>query len=165
MHLPFNPARANIAEIRTWIESLRLWILGALACVAEWTGSREMRLWLQRETRAARRTAKGLVFLTAFAQITPPQQRRRTGRMLRAPHGFRYQRRRNAALRHFLRGVRLRTLAEIKTAIDDIDAVAARVARRVRWRARWSGLVLRACLRDALDAPCADSCVEAADTS
>ena len=165
MHRPINPARQNIVEIRTWIESLKLWILGALAWLAETTGSRALRLWVQTETRAARRTARGLIFLLAFARIDAPQRRKDGGKIVRAPRGFHYQRRRNNALRHFLRDVRLRTLGEIKAALDDIDAVVARVAKRVRWRARWGGLVMRAAPRDVV-APCvAAFCVDAADTS
>lgn len=165
MHRPANPARNHIADIRTWIESLKLWILGAIACVADRTGSRELRLWVQRETRAARRCAKGLIFLMAFAQIDAPRRHKPNGRPLRAPRGFRSQRRRNNALRHFLRGVKLRTLGDIKAALDTIDAVAARVARRVRWRARYAGFVLCFAPRVSVVPLCADHCVEAADTS
>lgn len=165
MQRPANPARQNIAEIRTWIESLRLWILSALACLAAWSGSRELRLWVQTETRAARRTARGLIFLLAFAQVDVPPRRKGGGKPLRAPRGFHYRRRRNNAVRHFLRDVRLRTLAEIKAALDDIDALAARVARRVRWRARWGGFVMRAAPCEQI-APCVNAfCVDAADTS
>lgn len=165
MHIPKNPVRNHIADIRTWIESLRLWILGAIACVAERTGSRELRLWVQQETRAARRWAKGLLFLMAFARIEIPQHRKGGGKPMRAPTGFRYQRRRNNALRHFLRGVKLRTLGEIKAALDDIDALAARVARRVRWRARWAGFVLCFAPRVRVAPGVSAFCVDAADTS
>jgi hypothetical protein len=165
MHRPANPARQNIAEISTWIVSLRLWILDAIACVADWAASRALKLWVQDETRAARRFAKQLIFLLAFARIDPPRRRKGGGVSLRAPRGFCYQRRRNNAVRHFVRGVRLRTPQDIRDVLDDIDAVVARVVRGVRWRARWGGLVLCAASRDLCAAPCLETHAEAADTS
>lgn len=135
MYVPANPARKAIDTIRAQALQLSLWLLDLVACVAAATGSRTLRLWVRDETRYARRWARQTLFLFAFAHCDPPRLRNRTCRPAHARHGFRRQRLRCGLVRHAVRGVALDSLAAIRRAMANAEALGARLARRIRWRA------------------------------
>jgi hypothetical protein len=135
MHVPANPARANRETIHAIGLELRLWLVSLVAYVAQLWGGRTARLWVQGELRYARRTARQYLFLLAFERIELPRARRRTHRPLNTRRGFRYARRNRKAVKHFLRGIDLSSLKAIRRALETADALAARLAARVRWPA------------------------------
>lgn len=170
MHIA-NPLRSKLSLFRAAAENLRLWVLTLLAWVVERFGDRDGRLVLQAEIREARRHTRELLLLAACAQmafhVPPPPGARglRTTRPFGARAGLRYRRRRFNALKLATRGVRLRTLADLRRVLERFDAVVARVIARMPKRITGGALVLvgvvGACVRD-----CAtDSVIDAYDTS
>lgn len=142
MHKPANPARVHMETIRAIGLEFSLWLLALIAHVATLAGSRTLRLWVQDETAYARRVLRQHIFLLAFAQCDVPcAQAHRPRRPPNRRRGFRYQRRRRGLVKHVLRGVDLATLKAIRRAYDDADALAARVARRIRPLATGGGWI------------------------
>lgn len=139
MQIPANPARIHMETIRAIGLELMLWLAAAIDHVARWSGSRAMRLWAQRETRDARRAVRHYLFLLAFARLRlpalAPLSSARGRRPTNTRRGFRYARRRVAMVKHMLRGVDLSSLKAIRRAMENADALAVRMAARMRWPA------------------------------
>ena len=161
-----RPLRHKISAIRAAAESLRLWVMAALAWFAAWGGDREARLETRADLRDARRRAREIFCLAVAAQMTfhAPQGRRIGGRPFGAAPGFRYRGRRFNAIRLMTRGLKLKTLADIRRALDRFDATVARLFARVPKRTRSGGLVLLRA-HDALMRVALDVNADAPDTS
>lgn len=161
-----RPLRHKLSAIRAAAESLRLWVLGALAWATAWFGDRETRIEVRGCLRDARRRARELFFLAVTAQMAfhAPEGRRRTLRPFGAPAGCRYRARRFDALKLTTRGLRLKTLADIRRALDHFDATVARLLARMPKRIRHGGFVLLSA-RDALRVFGQGAGADAPDTS
>jgi hypothetical protein len=161
-----RPLRDAIQKIAFYVQSLRLWALELLDWWAAFCGERSARLDVQRGMRDLRSATRMALLISVVARMHIPM-RRQTGvmRPFGSPHGFRYRWRRIRFLRLISRGVRLKTLAQIRAALDDFDAVVARALARVPTRIVDGALVMCGVSR----AACAftEACVspDAADTS
>ncbi len=153
-----TPHLPDIAFLDRATHSLRLWVLDVLAMLADLMGG-GFRAAVRAATRDACADVKLLVVGYAVQHrlaAAPLASERRHG----APRGFRYARARRG-LRAFTRGVRVKTLDDVRRVLGDLEtAVARMVARFARARVRrrlvavasGAARVASACVRS----PCAD---------
>ncbi len=141
-----RPLRTHIAKYRKAAQDLRLWVLEVLAW---WLGivggafdMRDARLLLQGCIRDARRDARDLIFLAMIARMDVRRPASRPSRPPSARSGFRYRLRRFRPARIFTRRIALRTLADIRTALDDFDGVVERALKRLPKRRVAGALVI-----------------------
>ncbi|TPW01877.1 MAG: hypothetical protein FD124_3586 [Alphaproteobacteria bacterium] len=101
--------------------------------LVEAIGFREGRIALNGMRVAARRELRQLIFLMMCARMRFRKQdrRRRWVRPPSTPAGFRYAQRRIDMVRLYTRGVALTTFAEMRRALDDLDAVVLHAIARV----------------------------------
>ncbi|MBL8558620.1 MAG: hypothetical protein JNM47_07865 [Hyphomonadaceae bacterium] len=130
-HLPPETA-ASIKALQT---DLRLWVLTLVCWLAERVPQRWLRLLLQQCIRDVRQDVKLLIFAKTLMRV-----RRRESASLHpfaqpaaisAPPGFELRRRTTKTLKLVTRGIRLRTLRDIRHVIERIDSVVTRVLRRL----------------------------------
>ncbi|MBT9446862.1 MAG: hypothetical protein IV086_14270 [Hyphomonadaceae bacterium] len=130
-----RPLRNHIAKYRKAGQDLRLWVLEVLAWWLEIVGSvfdvRDARLLLQGCIRDARRDARDLIFLAMVARMDVRRPASRASRPPSVRRGFRYALRRFRPARIFTRGIALKSLADIRAALDDFDGVVERALRRL----------------------------------
>ena len=159
------PFRRHAAEVAAFIRSLRLWVLALLAHVLG-EGDRATRLWLRAELRAARSEVRTAVLCrTALLLWLPAGRAPPWRRPVNTRRGFRYAVRRTRMIRLVTRGLRLKTFADLRRALDDLDRLALRGVMLIRTKPRprggWRIVRARA-------TPCADrattTCI-ACDTS
>lgn len=122
--LPFRPDL--IRNILVFVQSLRLWTLELVALWVELFGGREGRIDLRRQLRDLRRQTRMVFFVAAVSRLRILVDRPGTLRPRSAPPGTRYQRRRTRLIRMVTRKLRLKSLADIRAALDDFDALVAR---------------------------------------
>jgi hypothetical protein len=153
-----TPHFPDIAFLDRATHSLRLWVLDVLAMLADLLGG-GFRTAVRAATRGACADVKLLVVGYAVQHrlaAAPLASERRHG----APRGFRHARARRC-LRAFTRGVRVKTLDDVRPVLGDLDAVVARmVARfaraRVRRRLAAAALVAERVISPCVRAACAD---------
>jgi hypothetical protein len=126
-------------ETAAWISALqtdlRLWVLTLVAWLARHVPSRWMRLLLQQSIRDARQDLKLLVFAKVLMRLrrrqVDPRHQVAQPAAISAPPGFHLRRRRTKTLKLVTRGIRLRTLGDVRNAIENIDDVVTRALRRL----------------------------------
>lgn len=149
--------------LQTWttcLQALRLWMMQLVVWLAAVSGSREMRLMAQEDLRQLRREVR-LLLVTRMAialqagTFAPPQYRK-----IRITPAIDLSLSHRRFNRCALRGIRLRTFADAKRVLDNIDAYVARVARNLRngvaargryWKARAPAVLCS--ITHATDAP------------
>jgi hypothetical protein len=126
-----SPLRRRLPEFRKAAHDLKVWVLELCAWVVAFVGGRDARLWVQRQTLIARHRTRELIFLAMVAQLSFRSQAPRPGG--RAPTGcdvrIREKYFRPVAL--YTRGIRLRTLGDIRRALAHFDAVVRRALKRL----------------------------------
>ena len=120
-------------DLKAHAQSLRLWLLEIAVWLVEAIGFREGRIALNRHRIEARREVRELIFLMMCQQMRfrKTERRKRWMRPPSTPHGFRYAKRRLDMVRLYTRGIALKSFAEMRTALDDLDAIVARAIVRV----------------------------------
>jgi hypothetical protein len=161
-----RPLRDAIGKIAFYVQSLRLWALELLAWWAETCGARSARIDFQRGLRRLRRATRLVFLIAVVARLNiPVHARTEAPRPFGSPQGFRYRCRRIRFVRMITRRIRLKTLADIRAALEAFDALVACALARVPKRIIDGALVMRGLRR----ATCAFACIrlspEAADTS
>jgi len=154
------------AEIADALASLRLWFIQVVAWMAEFLPlPRDARLWLQQQLIHTRRDLR---LMLASAIVAKMRIRKRPHALLnrRGPErGFRWRKRRPKSVHLFTRGIRLRTISDMRRVIDDFDAVVARAFARLP-KALKGGIILMICAPTLVCSFIAPApAAEAADTS
>ena len=125
--IPQSYIREALADLRLWFFDLLVWIAQFVEL------PRDLRLFMQGELRTARSELRHLL---AYAAMTDQPHRRARNRP-RPPRslarGFRFQRRMPRFHKLWTRGVKLRTRAEIRAALENFDKIVARL--RVQFHA------------------------------
>jgi hypothetical protein len=164
----YKPLRSSIQRFRAHLRSLRMWVLEVYAWWVLGFGSREDRIELRREVAEARREVRELIFLTMVSRMTFQRQARRWMRPPSARSGFRYAQRRFNMMRLYTRGIRLRTLRDIRDVLKNFERIVEKAIARVPKRMTTGRLLLRSVGAPAHVTPStslADEAVRAPDTS
>ena len=140
MHL-LRPHRDTIEKIALFVRSLRLWTLELVALWVELFGGRAGRIDLRRRLRELRGDVRRAFFIAVVARMRLLRGATGTVRPRSAPPGARYRRRRTRFIRMVTRGVRLKSLADIRAALDDFETQAARAFARMPKRFLFGVLV------------------------
>lgn len=136
-----NPLIHKIAEFKLHAQSLRLWVLELLAWVAGWASEmrilrndgnlRNAKKWLRDELAIVRRDIRDVLFLLVMAnRAWRKKEKLPTTRPRNAAVGFRRVERKLNILKLYLRGIRLKTLEDMRTVLDDVDRYVARALKR-----------------------------------
>ena len=158
-------------DLKACAQSLRLWLLEIAVWLAEAIGFREGRIALNRHRVEARRELRELIFLMMCARMRFRKTARRA-RWMRPPstsRGFRYAYRNLDMVRLYTRGIALKDFAQMRRALDDLDAVVQRAIARVPKSISTGRLAITRSVGDlahvTLWTACADGIVRAPDTS
>ncbi len=120
-------------DLQAHAQSLKLWLLEIAVWLVEAIGFREGRIALREMRIEARRELRQLIFMMMCQRMRFRKTERRK-RWLRPPstaRGFRYAPRRLDMVRLYTRGIALRGFAEMRSALDDLDAIVTRAIARV----------------------------------
>jgi hypothetical protein len=164
-----RPLRSSIEKIRTHVRSLRVWVLEVFAWWVLGFGTREERIGLRHDIRDARREVRELVFLSMVSRMTFQKRTRKWMRPPSARSGFRYAQRRLNLIRLYTRGIRLKTLRDIRDVLNHFDRVVQRAIARVPKGVSTGRLIITRSVGAPADVtlstPYADEGVGAPDTS
>jgi hypothetical protein len=153
-------------EIADALANLRLWFLGVVAWLADVAPlPRDARLWLQRQLIYTRRELRVMLAAAVVARMRIVERPHRRSHRRKMPPGYRWAHRCAPAVRFFTRGIRLRTLADMRRVIDDFDAVATRAFKRLPRHLRGGVLVMTYARKLVAVAFMPTPATEAADTS
>jgi hypothetical protein len=92
---------------------------------------RAARIWLQRNIIEARRQTRDLVFMAMVARMAFQKREARWTRPPSARSGFRYEVRTLRVQKIYTRGLKLRTLKDIRTVLDDFERIVKRAIARL----------------------------------
>ncbi len=120
-------------DLQAHAQSLRLWLLEIAVWLVEAIGFREGRIALNGMRVEARRELRQLIFMMMCQRMRfhRPDTRRRWMRPPSTPLGFRYACKRLDAVRLYTRGIALKSFAEMRRALDDLDAIVTSAIARV----------------------------------
>jgi hypothetical protein len=120
-------------DLKAYAESLRLWLLEIAVWMVEAIGFGEGRRALHEMRLEARRDLRELIFLMMCARLRfrKTDKRRRWMRPPSAPAGFCYAHRRIDMVRLYTRGIALKTFAQMRRALDDLERIVERAIARV----------------------------------
>ena len=120
-------------DLQAHAQSLRLWLPEIAVWLAEAIGFREGRITLNKHRLEARRELRQLIFLMMCQRMRfrKTDRRKRWLRPPSTPKGFRYAHRRLDMVRLYTRGIGLRTFADMRRALDDLDRIVTRAIARV----------------------------------
>ena len=153
-------------EIADALANLRLWFLGIVAWLAEVAPlPRDARLWLQRQLIYTRREIRVMLAAAVVAHMRIVERPHRRSHKRKMPPGFRWAHRCAPAVRFFTRGIRLRTLKDMRHVIDNFDAFVTRAFRRLPRDLRGGVLVMTFAQKPARASFNITPATEAADTS
>jgi hypothetical protein len=153
-------------EIADALANLRLWFLSVVEWIAEFAPlPRDARLWLQRQLIYTRRELRVMLAAAIVSRLRIVERPHRRSHRRKMPRGFRWAHRCAPAVRFFTRGIRLRTLKDMRQVIDDFDAVVTRAFKQLPRDLRGGVLVMTYVQK--LPPVCFDitPATEAADTS
>jgi hypothetical protein len=123
---------AQISALQT---DLRLWGLTLVAWLARHVPSRWVRLLIQQSIRDARKDVRLLIFAKVLMRLRHRQVDHRhqvaQPAATSAPPGFRLRRKSTKTLKLCTRGIRLRSLRDVRKVIEAIDAVVTRALRKL----------------------------------
>ncbi|MBT9445762.1 MAG: hypothetical protein IV086_08700 [Hyphomonadaceae bacterium] len=126
-----RPLRNSIEKFSAHVRSLRLWVLEVFAWWVLGFGTRAERVGLRRDIADARREVRELVFLSMVSRMTFQRRARKWMRPPSARTGFRYAQRRLNLIRLYTRGLKLRSLRDIRDVLNNFDRVVQRAIARV----------------------------------
>ena len=130
-------------EIADALANLRLWFLSVVEWIAEFAPlPRDARLWLQRQLIYTRRELRVMFAAAIVSRMRIVERPYRRSHRRKMPRGFRWAHRCAPAVRFFTRGIRLRTLKDMRRAIDDFDAIVTRAFKRLPRDLRGGVLVM-----------------------
>ena len=120
-------------DLKACAQSLRLWLMEIAVWLAEAIGFREGRIALNRHRIEARREVRELIFLMMCQRMRfrKTERRKRWMRPPSTPQGFRYAQRRLDMVRLYTRGITLKSFAQMRRVLDDLDEVVTRAIARV----------------------------------
>ncbi len=161
----FSPVTRT--DLQAHVQSLRLWLLEIAVWLAEAIGFREGRIALNGMRVEARRELRQLIFLMMCARMRfrRADTRRRWMRPPSTPRGLRYAHRRLDMVRLYTRGIALKSFAEMRRVLDDLDAVVTRAMTRVPKGVSTGRLMLIAAPTPVLNFSSPAPATEGADTS
>ncbi|MBT9447136.1 MAG: hypothetical protein IV086_15650 [Hyphomonadaceae bacterium] len=154
-------------DLQAHAQSLKLWLLEIAVWLVEAIRFREGRKALHEMRVDARKELRQLIFLMMRARIRFRKQDRgrRWLRPPSTPRGFRYVRRRLDMVRLYTRGIALKSFAQMRRVLDDLDAVVTRAIGRVPKSVTTGRLVICAVLAVRLALKSVEPAPEGADTS
>ena len=154
------------AQVAEALAALRLWVLQILAWVAEHAPlPRDARLWMQSQLRRVRSDIRLLIAAAVISRMRKVKRRRVRMHRRKLPRGYRWAARRSPAIGCITRGIRLRTLADMRGVLDDFDKVVDRALANLP-RLRRSGVLVLTHAQKAARAPFFIApATQAADTS
>jgi hypothetical protein len=158
-------------DLQACAQSLRLWLMEIAVWLVEAIRFREGRRALHDMRIEARRELRELIFLMMCARMRfrRTERRRRWMRPPSAQRGFRYAQKRLDMVRLYTRGIALKSFAEMRRALEDLDRIVERAIARVPQCISTGRLILTRSVSDpAHVAPLttnADEVVRAPDTS
>jgi len=130
------------AQVAEALAALRLWVLQILAWVAEYAPlPRDARLWMQGQLRRVRSDIRLLIAAAVISRMRKVKRRRVQMHKRKLPRGFRWAARRSPAIGCITRGIRLRTLADMRRVLDEFDKVVDRALANLP-RIRRSGILV-----------------------
>ncbi len=120
-------------DLKAWAQSMKLWLVEIVAWLVEAIGFREGRIALHRHRVETRRELRELIFMMMCARMRfrKHDRRRHWLRPPSAPCGFRYAYRRIDMVRLYTRGIALKTFADMRRTLDDLDRIVDRAIARV----------------------------------
>jgi hypothetical protein len=120
-------------DLQAWAQSLRLWLVEILAWMVEAIGFREGRIALNKHRVETRRELRELIFMMMCQRMRfrRTDRRQRWMRPPSTPVGFRYVERRVDIVRLYTRRIALRSFAQMRRALDDLDRIVDRAIKRV----------------------------------
>ena len=120
-------------DLKAHAQGLRLWLLEIAVWLVEAIGFREGRIALNRHRIEARRELRELIFLMICQRMRfrKTERRKRWIRPPSTPAGFRYAHRRLDMVRLYTRGIALRSFAQMRRTLDDLERIVARAIARV----------------------------------
>jgi hypothetical protein len=144
MHF-LNPLHQHSERIEAFARSLRLWVLELAVLLVTMMKSRAAKIQLQHLVIEARQDMRVLIALRMVQRMRIHPRRRSATRHVHCapPPGFRLQTGRGRRLRLFTRGIALKTIADMKRVIADLDGVVTRALQRLPKRSRAGRLVLQ----------------------
>jgi hypothetical protein len=130
-------------EIADALANLRLWFLSVVEWVAEFAPlPRDARLWLQRQLVYTRREIRVMLAAAVVSRMRIVERPHRRSHRRKMPAGFRWAHRCAPAVRFFTRGIKLRTLKDMRRAIENFDALVTRAFNRLPRDLRGGVLVM-----------------------
>ncbi len=139
-----RPLQHQIARITAAARALRLWVVELLAWWVMTFGDRTARIALQHDIIDARRETRELVFMAMIARMRFQKRKAQWMRPPSARAGFRYRFRSLRVLHIYTRGLRLKTLKDIRAVLDDFERIVKRAVARVPKHVSTGGLVAAA---------------------
>jgi hypothetical protein len=136
-----RPLQHQIAKLTTAARALRLWVLQLLAWWVMTFGDRNARIALQNEVIEARRQTRDLVFMAMVARMTFQKRNARWMRPPTARAGFRYTQRTLRVQKIYTRGLRLRTLKDIRGVLNNFERIVERAIAKLPKHVVTGGLV------------------------
>jgi hypothetical protein len=120
-------------DLTAWAQSMTLWLMEVVAWLVEAIGFREGRIALNKHRVETRRELRELILLMMCQRMRfrKTDNRRRWMRPPSAPAGFCYAHRRIDMVRLYTRGIALKSFAEMRRALDDLDGIVTRAIARV----------------------------------
>ncbi len=164
MHI-HRPLQHHIAKLTAAARALRLWVVELIAWWVLTFGDRASRIALQHDIIAARRETRELVFMAMVARMRFQKRKRAWMRPPSARAGFRYRFRALRAQRIYTRGLRLKSLKDIRRVLGDFDRIVLRAIARVPKQVATGGLVTVAPPADGFSLVAPALATESADTS
>ncbi len=126
-----KPLRNSIETFKAHVRSLRLWVLELYAWWVLSFGDRAERIGLRGDIREARREVREVLFLTMISRMTFQKSARKWMRPPSARSGFRYAHRKLNLIRLYTRGIRLKSLRDIRDVLSKFDRIVERAIVRV----------------------------------
>jgi hypothetical protein len=132
--------RDQIAET---VRDLRLWFIEFVAWIAAYVPMpASVRRYMRDEIHRARRDIRLTIALAMIAGMCVPVTQRLTSRPRGPAPGWRMQRRRMNIMKIYTRGIRLRTISDMRRVLENFDKVVARAKKRLPKRMKIAGLVM-----------------------
>jgi hypothetical protein len=131
-----------------YARSLRLWVLSFIAWLAEITQCRDLRLFMRQELRDLRHDARAVLVMHLAIEVDQQRVVPKAHTRPRRAHVREYTLSLRRFYRFVLRGIRLRSFADARRVLDNLEAYVARCAanylegmarRRARSRPSASG--------------------------
>ncbi|MBL8560301.1 MAG: hypothetical protein JNM47_16390 [Hyphomonadaceae bacterium] len=154
------------AQVAEALAGLRLWFLQIVAWIAEFAPlPRDARLWLQRQMIRIRSDIRFLIAAAVISRMRRVKRRRLPVHRRKMPRGFRWATRRAPAIRCITRGIRLRTLAQMRRVLDAFESAVDYALANASLPFRGGALVMTHAQEPAPVAFFIAPATEAADTS